>query len=88
MRVILLNIIYIFFIMGVARAQNELKFCQLDTRVSDRSFLNNEGLKLNRPTIILEESLDPNSYIIGPGDVFGVNINTMEKMFLPMEMWL
>ena len=81
MRVILLNLIYIFFIMGVARAQIGLKFGQFDTRIPDRSFLDNEGLKLNRPTIILEESLDPNSYIIGPGDVFGVNINTMKKMF-------
>ena len=69
--------------MGVARAQIELKFGQFDTRVTDKSFLDNGDLKLNKPTIILEKSLDPINYIIGPGDVFGININTMEKMFFP-----
>ena len=83
MRVILFNIIYIIIIMGVARAQIELKFGQFDTRVTDKSFLDNGDLKLNKPTIILEKSLDPINYIIGPGDVFGININTMEKMFFP-----
>ena len=77
MRVILFNIIYIIIIMGVARAQIELKFGQFDTRVPDKSFLDNGDLKLNKPTIILEKSLDPINYIIGPGDVFGININTM-----------
>jgi len=83
MRVILFNIIYIIVIMGCARAQIELNFGQFDTRVTDKSFLDNGDLKLNKPTIILEKSLDPNNYIIGPGDVFGININTMEKMFFP-----
>ena len=67
MRVILFNIIYIIVIMGVARAQNELNFGQFDTRVTDKSILDNRDLKLNKPTIILEKSLDPNNYIIGPG---------------------
>ena len=83
MRVILFNIIYIIIIMGGARAQIELKFGQFDTRVPDKSFLDNEDLKLNKPTIILEKSLNPINYIIGPGDVFGININTIEKMFFP-----
>jgi len=83
MRVIFFNIIYIIVIMGVARAQIELNYGQFDTRVPDKSFLDNGDLKLNKPTIILEKSLDPNNYIIGPGDVFGININTMEKMFFP-----
>ena len=83
MRVILFNIIYIIVIMGLARAQNGLNFGQFDTRVTDKSILDNRDLKLNKPTIILEKSLDPNNYIIGPGDVFGININTMEKMFFP-----
>ena len=64
MRVILFSIIYIIFIMGVARAQIELKFGQFDTRVPDKSFLENGDLKLNKPTIILEKSLDPNNYIM------------------------
>ena len=81
MRAILLNIIYIYLTMGAARAQIELKYGQFDTRVSDKSFLDNEDLNLKKPTIILEKSLDPSNYIIGPGDVFGININTMEKMF-------
>ena len=59
MRVILFNLVYIFIIMGVARAQNDLNYGQFDTRVPDKSFLDNRDLKLNKPTIILEKSLDP-----------------------------
>ena len=81
MRVIILKILVIFIILGGARAQIELKFGQFDTRVPDKSFLDNENLNLNKPTIILEKALDPEKYIIGSGDVFGININTMEKMF-------
>ena len=81
MRVIILKIIVIFTIAGSARAQIELKFGQFDTRVPDKSFLDNESLNINKPTIVLEKALDPEKYIIGPGDVFGININTMEKMF-------
>ena len=81
MRVIILRIIVIFTMLGLARAQIELKFGQFDTRVPDKSFIDNENLNLNKPTIILEKALDPEKYIIGPGDVFGININTMEKMF-------
>ena len=81
MRVILLNIVYIYLTMGVARAQMELKYGQFDTRVTDKSFLDNEDFNLKKPTIILEKSLDPSNYTVGPGDVFGININTMEKMF-------
>ena len=81
MRVIILNTLVIFMILGEARAQIELKFGQFDTRVPDKSFLDNENLNLNKPTIILEKALDPEKYIIGSGDVFGININTMEKMF-------
>ena len=81
MRVIILKTLVIFTILGEARAQIELKFGQFDTRVPDKSFLDNENLNLNKPTIILEKSLNPGKYIIGSGDVFGININTMEKMF-------
>ena len=81
MRVIILEIIVFFIFMGEARAQIELKFGQFDTRVPDKSFLDNENLNLKKPTIILEKALDPEKYIIGSGDVFGININTMEKMF-------
>ena len=47
MRVILFNIIYIIVIMGVARAQNELNYGQFDTRVTDKSILDNRDLKWN-----------------------------------------
>ena len=72
--------------MGEARAQIELKFGQFDTRVPDKSFLDNENLNLKKPTIILEKAIDPEKYIIGSGDVFGININTMEKMFFPQPL--
>ena len=32
-------------------------------------------------SVALEKTVDPKDYIIGPGDVFGININTLEKMF-------
>ena len=69
MRVIILEIIVFFIFMGEARAQIELKFGQFDTRVPDKSFLDNENLNLKKPTIILEKALDPGKYIIGSGDV-------------------
>ena len=81
MRVIILKTLAIFMILGGARAQIELKFGQFDTRVPDKTFIDNENLNLNKPTIILENAIDPEKYIIGSGDVFGININTMEKMF-------
>ena len=81
MRVIILKILVIIMVMGEARAQIELKFGQFDTRVPDKSFIDNENLNQKKPTIILEKSLDPEKDIIGSGDVFGININIMEKMF-------
>ena len=54
MRVIILEIIVFFIFMGEARAQIELKFGQFDTRVPDKSFLDNENLNLKKPAIILE----------------------------------
>ena len=46
MIVIILEIIVFFIFMGEARAQIELKFGQFDTRVPDKSFLENENLNL------------------------------------------
>ena len=77
MRVIILKTLVIFIILGGARAQIQLKFGQFDTRVPDKSFIDKENLNLKKPTIILEKALDPEKYIIGSGDVFGININTM-----------
>ena len=42
MRVIILNTLVIFVMLGEARAQIELKFGQFDTRVPDKSFLDSE----------------------------------------------
>jgi len=83
MKKILLNILNIILIMGVARAQNTAAYGQTDTRVQAKTFQdkNEEALNLIRPTIILESSVDPNKYIIGSGDIFGININTIEKLF-------
>ena len=81
MSFIIIKILVIFTLLVPARAQPDLKFGQFDTRVPGKSFINSENLHLNKPTIILEKALDPVKYIIGSGDVFGININTMEKMF-------
>jgi len=86
MKKILLNILYINLIVGAARAQNLERYGQTDTRVQAQTFQdkNEEALSLIRPTIILENSVDPKKYIIGPGDIFGVNINTIEKLFFSL----
>ena len=83
MNKIFINILYIVLIMGVARAQNTATYGQTDTRVQAKTFQdkNEEALNLVRPTIILESSVDPDNYIIGSGDIFGININTIEKLF-------
>ena len=40
-----------------------------------------EDFSMNPSYVALEKTVDPKDYIIGPGDVFGININTLEKMF-------
>tara|TARA_Y100000768_G_C23932893_1_gene661053 strand:- start:486 stop:1463 length:978 start_codon:yes stop_codon:yes gene_type:complete len=69
--------------MGVARAQSQARYGHTDTRVPANTFQdkNDDDIDFLRPKIILEEAINPKEYIIGPGDIFGVNIKTMEKHF-------
>jgi len=81
MRILLLYIISISILTGQARAPSELKFGEFDKKVPNTSFLDNQDLNINKQSSVLEQALNPGKYIIGPGDIFGININTMEKFF-------
>ena len=85
MKIVLLGILNISLMMGVARAQGLSRFGQTDTRVQAKTFQDkNKESTLIRPTVILENTVDSKSYIVGPGDIFGVNINAIEKMFFSL----
>ncbi len=81
MRILLLYIISISILTGQARAPSELNFGVFDTKVPNTSFLNDQDLNINKQSYVLEQALNPEKYIVGPGDIFGININTMEKFF-------
>ena len=74
-----LLLITLFFLD--ARAQNLPRYGVFDTNVEFKSNNSNNDLTLANPILALEESINPDKYIIGPGDKFGINIDTMEKMF-------
>ena len=81
MRRLPLYIISISILIGQARAPSELKFGEFDKKVPNTSFLNGQDLNINKQSFVLEQAVNPEEYIIGPGDIFGININTMEKFF-------
>ena len=43
------------------------------------------ALELNNETFALEQTIDPNKYIVGPGDEFGLNILTNINMTFPLK---
>lgn len=81
MHIFVLHIISISILIGQARAPSELKFGEFDTKVPDNSFLSGQDLNINKQSFALEQAVNPEKYIVGPGDIFGININTMEKFF-------
>ena len=80
MRVIILEIIVFFILMCEARAQIELKFGQFDTRVPDKSFLDNENLNLE-----LDSGLNDASSNTTDGAAFQSRHYTPFKMRLPFH---
>ena len=66
-----------------ARAQDiQIRsFGYFDSSIETKSDLKNTELMSNSSVSALEKSINPNEYIIGPGDVLGININTIERMF-------
>ncbi len=75
------RIFFSLIIIISARAQNTQKFGYFDISTEDKSGHINTELTPNNSVIALEKSVSADKYIIGPGDILGININTMEKLF-------
>ena len=81
MLLIIGRIFFFILIISSARAQSINKFGFFDTSTETNSTPLDNELISNNSFIALEKSVSPIDYIIGPGDILGININTMEKMF-------
>lgn len=81
MLLIFAKVILSIVMIAGARAQDNQKFGYFDTSIQTDPNLKNTDLIPNKYALALEKSINPNNYIIGPGDVLGININTIEKMF-------
>ena len=75
------KLIFITIIISNARAQDSHGFGYFDASVETKSNYVNTNLISKNSSLALEKPVNPSSYIIGPGDVLGINVNTMEKMF-------
>ena len=74
-------IIAISIMLGIARAQIENQFGRFENRAKEKTVIELEPKKLEIIPPVLEQVIDPNEYIVGPGDIFGVNIDAMENMY-------
>ncbi len=81
MFLIISRIFFLILIISSARAQISNRFGNFDTSTKTSAIRENKDLIPSNSVIALEKSVNPNEYIIGPGDVLGININTMEKLF-------
>lgn len=68
-------------IINSARAQDNYNYGRFDTSIETKSNIKNIDLKPNSSASALEKPIDSKNYFIGPGDILGININTIEKMF-------
>ncbi len=75
------KIIAFLLLCTVARAQMHQKYGIFDTSIDFDSNIAQNDLMLKSSILALEKTIDPNNYIVGPGDKFGINIDAMEKMF-------
>ena len=73
--------IAISIVLGTARAQIENQYGKFGTRANQKTGIVSEPTKFNIPTPILEKPIEPKEYVVGPGDIFGININAMENMY-------
>ena len=81
MLLIFVKIIFTIIIISDARAQNSHGFDYFDTSIETKSNHINTNFTPKNSVLALEKPVNSSSYIIGPGDVLGINVNTMEKMF-------
>ena len=81
MKKIWLTTIAISMILGTARAQKDKQFGRFDTRVEEKTVIEFEPTKSNIPPPVLEKPIEPKEYVVGPGDIFGININAVGNMY-------
>ena len=81
MLLIFSKIAFTIMIINSARAQDNYNYGRFDTSIETKSNIKNTDLKPNSSASALEKPIDSKNYIIGPGDILGININTIEKMF-------
>ena len=74
-------IIAISIMLGTARAQIENQFGRFENRAKEKTVIELEPNKLEIIPPVLEQVIDSNEYVVGPGDIFGVNIDAMENMY-------
>ena len=67
-------IIAISIILGIARAQIENQFGRFKNRAKEKTVIELEPKILEIIPPVLELVIDPNEYVVGAGDIFGVNI--------------
>ena len=73
--------IAISIVSGTARAQIENQYGRFENRAKEKTVIELAPDKLEIIPPVLEQVIDPNEYIVGPGDIFGVNIDAMENMY-------
>jgi protein involved in polysaccharide export with SLBB domain len=72
---ILLRILGLLFIIQMLFSQN---FMQKDEQEEDKPPVENQKLESKSSILALEKAIDPNEYILGPGDQIGLSINNRE----------
>lgn len=65
---ILLRILGLLFIIQMLFSQN---FMQKDEQEEDKPPVENQKLESKSSILALEKAIDPNEYILGPGDQIG-----------------
>ena len=73
--------IAISIVTGIARAQIENQYGRFENRAKVKTVIELGPDKLEIIPPVLEQVIDPNEYIVGPGDIFGVNIDAMVNMY-------
>ena len=73
--------IAISIVSGTARAQIENQYGRFENRAKEKTVIELGPDKLEIIPPVLEQVIDPNEYIVGPGDIFGVNIDAMGNMY-------
>lgn len=81
MLLIFFKIIIAIINISDARAQNSHGFGYFDASIETKSNHTNTSFTPKNSEFALEKPVNPKSYIVGPGDVLGINVKTIEKMF-------